>query len=141
MIDREKLRRDLIRDEGLKLTAYQDTLGYWTIGVGHLLGESKRMDVITPRECQALLDADILDASVFLSELVDTTGLDEVRHRALVNMAFNLGGKLKQFKRFLGAVRAKDWEAAGEHMADSLWARQVGDRAVRLRKMIEEGAA
>ena len=29
------LRADLQRDEGYRLSAYQDTGGVWTIGVGH----------------------------------------------------------------------------------------------------------
>lgn len=32
-----KLKDDLMRDEGNIRHAYQDSLGYWTIGVGHLI--------------------------------------------------------------------------------------------------------
>lgn len=34
---RTKLTAQLRRDEGEKLYAYQDTLGYWTIGIGRLI--------------------------------------------------------------------------------------------------------
>ncbi len=60
----------------------------------------------------------------------------ETRERALVNMAFNLGGRLAGFKKFLKAVNARDWPTAAVEMMDSKWATQVGDRATRLRDQI-----
>jgi lysozyme len=133
------LREDLIRDEGRRLTVYQDTNGLFTIGVGHLLG-TKRMESITDRECDALLDADIEDATRLAQSLVGM-GHDEVRMRALVNMAFNLGGGLHGFQKFLAAFRANDWQTAGDEMLKSVWATQVGDRALRLHDMIVNGIA
>ena len=35
--DREKLREELIRDEGVKFEIYNDHLGYPTFGIGHLV--------------------------------------------------------------------------------------------------------
>lgn len=141
-MDLDALRKELIRDEGFKLDAYKDSLGFWTIGVGHLLGVKQRMVEITVDEMHALLDYDIQLALLRAKSLIPTfDSLDDVRQRALTNMAFNLGNKLRMFENFLAAVARQDWAAAGTHMADSLWAKQVGDRAGRLRKMIEEGTA
>jgi lysozyme len=56
-----------------------------------------------------------------------------------VNMAFNLGDRLGDFHRFLGAVRVGDWPKAAIFMMESKWAKQVGQRAVRLRNMIRDG--
>jgi lysozyme len=130
-----------MRDEGLRLQAYKDSVGLWTIGVGHLLGPTQRMTEITTAEAFALLEADVAEAAYRVKGLVGTLELDAVRLRALTNMAFNLGNRLGEFKHFLAAVKAGDWQAAGQNMADSLWARQVGARAVRLRVMIETGQA
>lgn len=144
-MDRRVLKDELVRDEGLKLVSYQDSVGLWTIGVGHLLGDRRRMSEITNSEAMALLDADIDNAEGTVKMLVyaysawQELKVEEVRSRALVNMAFNLGGRLAGFKRFLAAVNSRDWTTAGVEMADSQWARQVGERAVRLRKMIETG--
>jgi GH24 family phage-related lysozyme (muramidase) len=33
----ERLKKQIIESEGLRYRAYQDHLGNWTIGVGHLL--------------------------------------------------------------------------------------------------------
>lgn len=136
------LKDDLIRDEGLKLQAYKDTAvpPNWTIGVGHLLGPTPRMSEITGREAMALLDADIEDAAALAAKLVGLD-YDEVRWRAVVNMAFNLGNRLETFVNFLAAYKAKDWPRAASEMMRSVWAVQVGDRAIRLHDMILNGVA
>ena len=146
-MDQNLLRSELIRDEGLKLTAYRDSLGFSTIGVGHLLGTMlnrayPRMSEITHQEAMALLDADIREAE---DTLVDWLGevfvlsLDEVRYRALVNMCFNLGNKVQQFKLTADCLRKQNWRTAADNMLLSKWALQVGDRAKRIAHMIETG--
>jgi lysozyme len=67
--------------------------------------------------------------------------LDETRQRVLANMCFNLGcPRLKNFKNFLAALEAGDFETAGEEMMDSKWATQVGSRAVRLQEKMLHGS-
>ncbi len=140
MIDRHLLATELARDEGKRLESYLDSLSYWTIGIGHLLGRSRRMLEITEAECSALFDHDVFVAERIAQRVVPGyDALDDVRQRALVNMAFNLGPKLGDFKATLAAIAAKDWEEAARRMADSRWARQVGARALRLQEMIRTG--
>lgn len=132
------LWEELVRDEGLKLESYQDTEELWTIGVGHLLGTERRMTRITPREAQALYAADVADAEAVAIRLFGVIDLDGPRGRALVNMAFNLGpNRLAGFVKFIAAIRRGDWFSAGAEMEASKWWSQVGDRAPRLRHMIE----
>ena len=153
-MNRSLLRNELMRDEGVKLHAYKDSVGLWTIGVGHLLGMEQRMAWITKAEMEALLEADIDEAEKLVRQLVpsfiywaygDPGGpgssgpSEDARCRALVNMAFNLGPRLAQFKIFLAAVNEQEWLAASQAMMLSKWAKQVGARAERLRDMILEG--
>lgn len=138
-MDRDKLRAELIRDEGLRLSAYKDSTGLWTIGVGHLLGAHARMTSITLTEAHALLEADINEAEMRARSFAGSVEGDEIRWRALVNMAFNLGDRLGGFKRFLAACALADWPAAAIYMLQSKWAKQVGARALRLRDMIRTG--
>jgi lysozyme len=142
-MNRDLLRQELSRDEGRRTTAYQDSVGLWTNGVGHLLGKDPP-EVMTVGEEQvdAWLEADIDDAIERLwrwlpADLFET--LSDARQRALVNMSFNLGNRLGQFRRFWKAVNFGDWPAAGFAMMDSKWATQVGARADRLRDMIVGG--
>ncbi len=141
MYDLNKLRDELKRDEGIRLIAYKDSVGLWTIGVGHLLGESMRMEQITAEECIALLDADIAIAERVVERIFPEwdTQFDEVRQRALVNMAFNLGNRLLQFQKFRAMMQLHAYADASREMLDSKWAKQVGARATRLSEMIAKG--
>ena len=128
------LRRELLRDEGVRLEAYRDTLGNWTIGVGHLLGDAPRMTRITQQEADALLDYDIDSAEALAMTLVPNPDARATgsRWRAIVNMTFNLGPRLAQFHKFLAALDHSQWDAAADEMLQSKWATQVGARANRL---------
>jgi lysozyme len=135
------LVQELTRDEGMQHEAYRDSLGNWTIGIGHLLGSRPRMTEITTNEAQALLAGDVAEAIEIVADLFAPLSLlkhvNGPRYRALVNMAFNLGYKLRVFKKFRAAVLAENWPLAATEMLDSLWAKQVGSRATRLAHMIQ----
>ena len=141
-MNRTKLREELRRDEGERLHAYRDSVGIYTIGVGHMLGTSPRMLDITPGESAALLERDIDNAEALAWSLIQNADVwaNDLRSRALINMAFNLGNRLAAFEKFLTAVSASDWEQAAVEMLNSKWAGQVGDRATRLAQMIATGA-
>jgi len=141
--NRELLKKELVRDEGMRLESYKDSVGLWTIGVGHLLGPTQRMTIITRDEAWALLEHDIdtaLDIAYFLVKRWTDREISSARGRALANMSFNLGsGRLAGFKKFIAALNVYDWPTAAKEMMDSRWATQVGGRAVRLRDMILNG--
>lgn len=139
-MDDRLLRDELVRDEGLRLAAYKDSVGLWTIGVGHLLGHTQRMTAITKTEADALLAVDIYTAMETADRWIpEWRQASEARQRALVNMAFNLGNRLQTFKRFRASVARGDWKRAAVEMLESKWAQQVGPRALRLRDMIRDG--
>jgi len=131
------LQEQLIRDEGMRLKPYVDSVGKTSIGVGRNLSDVG----ISQAEALILLAGDIKNAEDRLEqELPWTGGLDNVRHAALVGMTFNMGiGRLLQFQDFLSAMARGDYKAASVAMLDSLWAKQVGVRALRLSVQIATG--
>lgn len=139
-MDRDRLRKELTRDEGQRLVAYQDSLGFWTIGVGHLLGSSPRMSSVTFAEAQALLDLDIGVAEALARGLVpEFDTMSDDRQRALVNLAFNRGNHLTTSTQILPAIQAAaqtqneaDWAKVPAAIKGTQWATQVGARADRL---------
>ncbi len=146
--DEGALKRELIRDEGQRLTAYRDSLGNWTIGVGHLLQGDELRELggpggrITESECAAFLAADIQEAESRLTHIFPSwRTLDDVRQRALLNLTFNLGMKLRKFVRFLGHMADQNWDEAVVELKDSRWWDQVGARGPRIAKMIRTGRA
>jgi lysozyme len=135
---REQLRLQIIRDEGCRLTLYDDPLGIPTIGAGRNLRDRG----ISQAEAEILLDNDIRQStSDVLAHVPWAFRLDEVRLGVLVAMAFNLGiGGLVKFEKALAAMERGDWYTAAAHMMDSKWARQIGLRAERLAEQMRDGA-
>jgi lysozyme len=131
------LTSQLIRDEGVKRFPYRDSVGKITIGVGRNLDDVG----VSPDEINLLLSNDIKAAGITLaSNFPWTEGLDDARKGAMLNMTFNMGiHGLSEFRDFLAKMQAGDYRAAAGAMLDSLWARQVGDRAQRLSIQIESG--
>jgi lysozyme len=89
---------------------------------------------ITLDEASFLLVGDIERARQALyQKLPWTLRISDARRGALVNMAFNMGiDKLMDFKKTLAHMEAGRWFEASQEMLASTWAKQVGDRAVRL---------
>jgi lysozyme len=139
VIDRVALIAELIRDEGVRLKPYVDTVGKTTIGVGRNLTDVG----ITRDEAEALLEHDIIRTVAGLNGALPWwTDLDPVRQRVLINMGFNLGIRgLLTFQNTLRAVREGRWQDAHDGMLASKWARQVGARAQRLAEMMLTGLA
>ncbi len=136
--DRELLAAELRRDEGVARFPYYDTMGHLTVGCGHNISAHGLSDAAI----SLVLAEDIAAAEADLDlRWPWWRDLDPVRQRVMANMCFNLGAtKLATFVRFLAAVQAGSYEVAAHEMASSLWARQVGVRAVRLEGMMIRGA-
>lgn len=136
----DKLRPQLRRDEGEVLHAYQDHLGYWTIGVGRLI-DKRRGGGITPEESACLLENDINSKYTELKKHIPwIDSLDIARQGVLVNMAFQLGiNGLLQFRNTLDHVKQGKYMEASILMLDSLWARQTPNRAKRMAEQMRTG--
>lgn len=138
---RERLRMRLMVDEGVRLAAYLDSLGYLTIGVGRLI-DGRKGGGISHAESLYLLDNDIdTKHGDVMERLPQFAGLDPARQVVLMSMAFQMGADgLAGFRNTLAAVWRGDWEAAAGGMLSSKWAQQTPERAMRLARMMRTGA-
>lgn len=138
-MNRDKVKAQLRIDEGSRSYAYQDTLGYWTIGVGHLI--DRRGGGVKPKFIDMLLDDDIDEKTMQLDRAIPWWArLDDVRQGVLLNMCFNLGiDTLITFHLFLAALERHEYAAAADEMAKSKWHQQVGARALRLETAMRTG--
>jgi lysozyme len=139
-VNQAKLIADLRRDEGVVPYAYEDHLGFLTIGVGRLI-DKRKGGRLTQDEIDYLLKNDIREKTAELeASLPWVRDLDEVRHRALVNMAFQLGvAGLLGFVTTLGLLKEKNYHEAAMQMLKSKWASQTPARARRIAQMIDLG--
>lgn len=125
--------RQLRGDEGEVLHAYQDHLGYWTIGVGRLI-DKRKGGGLRKEESAILLTNDIADREAELDlRLPWWRNLDDARRGVLINMSFQLGvSGLLGFKNTLNLIKAGRYNEAADAMLQSLWARQTPARAKRM---------
>ena len=134
---REDLKEQLLRHEGLRLKPYKDSVGKLTIGIGRNLDDRG----ISHATAEQMLEEDI---DLVLSQLEDKLpffkGLDVVRQRVLADMCFNLGiNGLLGFHNTLSFIEEGRYDAAATNMLLSKWAKQVGPRAHTLARMMREG--
>ena len=137
----EQLTAQLRRDEGTKAAAYQDHLGFWTIGVGRLIDSRKTGAGLRPDEIDYLLRNDINDRVAALTKVLPWFDrLDEARRGVMINMAFQLGtAGLLGFKSTLALIAAGKYAEAAEQMLKSKWATQTPARAKRLAEQMQTG--
>lgn len=138
-MDVDTLKSQLIQDEGVRSSAYRDSEGFLTIGVGHLidsaLGGKLDDDVIEHQ-----LKNDIERVEKDLQTFPWWSYLDSVRQVALANLRFQLGPtRFRGFKKMLEAVEKGDFETAGAELLDSLYAKQVPKRAARVAFQLRTG--
>lgn len=132
-----RLKKQLIRHEGMRLKHYMDTVGKLTIGVGRNLDDVG----ITQEEALFLLDTDVKKATYeAYKNWPWMVHMNQARKDVLINMTFNMGvPRLSYFKKFLFYARERDYEMAAAEMLDSLWAKQVGYRAEELAEQMRTG--
>lgn len=137
MIDIPLLKKMLVRDEGERLALYRCSAGKLTIGVGRNI----EANGITKNESDLMLTNDV---NAVISGLKHAlwffNDLDPVRKLVLANMAFNMGlTRFLGFKKMVAALAVDNYNEAAKEMINSVWAKQVGERARRLEKMMITG--
>ena len=133
-----KLFDQLRIHEGVRRHVYLCSAGYETIGEGRNIAESGLG--LSDDEIDYLLQNDVARCRKELESFDWFSDLDEVRQDALINMCFNLGlSRLTNFKNALASMAVGAYSDAAEHFLDSLWARQVGNRAQEVAHMIRTG--
>lgn len=142
MVDLEQLRIDLESDEGCINEVYLDHLGYPTFGIGHLIrdtdpeyGCNVGEKISDERVAEAFEDDIQITYNDCLRLYPDFDMLPNEAQLIIANMMFNLGAtRMGKFKGMKAGVDARDWQKAADEMVDSLWYKQVTNRANRLVK-------
>tara|TARA_R100001015_G_C4525435_1_gene93277 strand:- start:223 stop:678 length:456 start_codon:yes stop_codon:yes gene_type:complete len=140
MIDLEQLRIELESDEGCINEVYLDHLGYPTFGIGHLIRDTDPeygcdvgKKITDERVAEAFEDDIQITYNDCLRLYPDFDMLPNEVQLIIANMMFNLGAtKMGKFSGMKAGVDARDWQRAADEMVDSLWYKQVTNRANRL---------
>ncbi|UQI38524.1 lysozyme [Citrobacter freundii] len=131
--------------EGCKLTAYQDSVGVWTIGYGWTKpvdGKPIRAGMTIKQEtAERLLKTGLVSYESDVSRLVKV-GLTQGQFDALVSFTYNLGARSLSTSTLLRKLNAGDyagaadeflrWNKAGGKVLNGLPRRREAERALFL---------
>lgn len=98
--------------EALRLEAYQDEKGIWTIGWGHTLNV-KPGDVITEDQAEMFFQLDTLSTVNAVNALVKVP-LTQNQFDALVSLVFNIGNAAFRGSHILVCLNLRDYQGAAE---------------------------
>ena len=114
----------LIREfEGVRHEAYQDSVGIWTIGVGHTGPDVCKGLLWTDEQIDFALRVDVADAERCVTQHV-TLDLSQEQFDALVSFVFNLGCGAFRGSKLLKLLNAGEVDAAGAQF--SRWNKAAG---------------
>ncbi len=131
------------RHEGLRLSAYRDAAGIWTIGYGHTAAAGPPVPVagltITAADADRILGRDLVRFETAVARLV-TVALSQGEFDALVSFTFNVGegalGRSTLLKKLHAGDRAGAaaefgrWNKAGGRVLAGLTRRRADERAM-----------
>jgi lysozyme len=123
------------KHEGYRDTIYTDSLGYNTIGYGHLVVEDGFIPGVqySKKELEEVFEKDFAIAIQGANKLVGDYDLNDDAFGVVVEMCFQLGlPRVLKFKFFLAALKIQDYEKAAEEMLLSKWHEQTPSRCQEL---------
>ncbi|WP_429098130.1 glycoside hydrolase family protein [Aeromonas veronii] len=115
-----------------KFKLYKDSLGFWTIGYGHLCSDSevkKYKDGLSETLAGVVLLQDVMEAEQGARRLFEMNRHSLEVQDVLIEMVFQLGErKAAGFKKFKAALDAQDYHNAAHELKDSSWYKQTTNR-------------
>lgn len=101
----------VIRWEGEKFTPYRDSVGIWTVCVGHTGPDVIPGREYTKAECGAFYEADMAEANGYVTDCIGVPMLAQVE-AALTSLVFNVGPKGVCGSSIQKYAKANNWPAA-----------------------------
>ena len=138
--DYTDLMERIKKHEGFVPKIYKDSLGFATIGYGHLVLPGEQWEEgkeYSKEQLEHVFKTDFNNAVGQATGLMDGMDLDDKAREVIIEMVFQLGvGGVGKFKKMWEALRNKDYGEASFQMMDSRWAKQTPNRAESLSKVM-----
>ncbi|QXR26967.1 lysozyme [Acinetobacter junii] len=133
--------------EGIRLNAYDDGVGVWTIGIGTTVYPNgvkvKKGDKCTLEQAHEYLAHDMIEFEKTVNDSVKVS-LSQNQFDALVSLAYNIGSGAFKNSTLLKKLNAKDyagaadqflvWNKGGGKVMKGLVRRREAERALFLKK-------
>ena len=131
-----ELKERIKQHEGFRNTIYSDSLGFATIGYGHLvLPTDNFVEGVeySKEELDAVFDRDFEIAHTSAKELLEGLDVSETVLGIICEMCFQIGKpRVMKFKKMWEGIKEQDWNKAADEMLDSAWHKQTTARCEKL---------
>ena len=132
----EEIKQRIKEHEGFRDTVYSDSLGFATIGYGHLVLPTDNFVEGTTYDKETLeevFDNDFKIAHDSANELLTDIEHNHIVKGVIIEMCFQLGKpRVMKFKKMWEALKNNDLETASKEMIDSNWHKQTTKRCESL---------
>ena len=135
------LKARIKEHEGFVPKIYKDSLGFATIGYGHLVLATDRFKegvTYKKKDLEEVFDRDFNIAKSNANQLISGLPLHHQAKCVIIEMVFQLGiGGVSKFKKMWKALKQNNYQTASEEMLDSKWAKQTPKRAEELSSVMK----
>ena len=142
LINKKKLENRIKRNEGYSNTAYEDQLGYLTIGYGHLVRKKdkiKKEKKYTKSYLEKLFIKDLNLAIKSYKKIFKNQKIPYQIQGVLIEMIFQLGESgFRKFKKLIKSVKDKQYIKTIKEMKNSKWYKQTPKRGKKLILIVNE---
>ena len=137
----EEIKQRIKEHEGFRDTVYSDSLGFATIGYGHLVLPTDNFVEGTTYDKETLeevFDNDFKIAHDSANELLADIEHNHIVKGVIIEMCFQLGKpRVMKFKKMWEALKNNDLETASKEMIDSNWHKQTTKRCESLANVMK----
>tara|TARA_R100000700_G_scaffold36391_1_gene45707 strand:+ start:1179 stop:1607 length:429 start_codon:yes stop_codon:yes gene_type:complete len=137
----EEIKQRIKEHEGFRDTVYSDSLGFATIGYGHLvLPNDPYVEGVTysKDDLEKVFDNDFKIAEKSANELLTEIKHNHIIKGVIIEMCFQLGKpRVMKFKKMWEALRNNNLDKASAEMIDSAWHKQTTKRCEALANIMK----
>ena len=137
----EEIKQRIKEHEGYRDTVYSDSLGFATIGYGHLvLPTDNFVEGVTydKETLEEVFDNDFKIAVDSARDLLRDIDHNYIIFGVLVEMCFQLGKpKVSKFNKMFIALKEKNLDKASDEMINSRWHKQTPKRCESLANIMK----
>jgi GH24 family phage-related lysozyme (muramidase) len=143
----ENIKQMVIANEGWKNKPYKDSRGLWTVGVGHLIGDGKKLPKeydreFSNQEIRILFEKDFAEHLKLAEKAPGWDKANEAGKAGLVDLTYNMGGYwYTKFKKAAALLGEGNFKGAADEFRNSAWYKQVKSRGPITLSLIRAGAA
>lgn len=141
----DELKKMIIAHEGIRYEPYKDSLGLWTVGVGHLIGDGKSLPQewnrkFSQEEIMQLFEKDYQHHRAAAEKIPGFNKFNPMGQGALTDLTFNMGPAwIKKFPNTAKQIETGNADGAASGLQNSLWYNQVGRRGPAIVDMVKNG--